>query len=114
METQPGKGLPKDIGLYPGKMDHSTCIAHCIGSANFLNKREEIRYDAKKYIIPIYSINFNTILINSFRRPSIVHSGRYAPVDVDDSVYIPISIAIVCTEDNLTIYCRTIVKGEVR
>ena len=32
METKPGKRLPKDYGLYPGKMDHSTCVAFRVGS----------------------------------------------------------------------------------
>lgn len=37
METQPGKRLPKDYALYPGKMDHTTCVIFKVGAADFQN-----------------------------------------------------------------------------
>lgn len=35
MENQPGKRLPKDYSLYPGKMDHTTCVTFTVGPADF-------------------------------------------------------------------------------
>ena len=35
METQPGKRLPKDYRLYPGKMDHTTGLIFRVGPADF-------------------------------------------------------------------------------
>lgn len=31
MQENPGKRLPRDYGLYPGKMDHTTCLVFRVG-----------------------------------------------------------------------------------
>merc|ERR1712137_100269 len=45
MENNPGRRLPRDYSLYPGKMDHTTCVIFRIGNSdcNFSRSSSKIR-----------------------------------------------------------------------
>jgi len=48
MEGNPEKGLPKDYVLYPGKVDHTTCIAFKVGLRGHQFNNNNNKSDNKK------------------------------------------------------------------
>lgn len=107
MISNPGKRLPKDWIVFPGKMDHTTCLSFRVGRA--VDSCSSFETQAPE---PVVMEKLQEFASSSDWQPTMDYSIKPELSTFTSSalveVYIPLSISVCETETTVDVHCHTI------